>query len=278
MRPPTVSVVVPTRDRPRALERCLLAVSRLVDVDVDTVVVDDGSVDRAAVAAAVGRGDGRLVRLDGRGPSTARNAGARAAEAEVVCFLDDDCEPEPGWAAHLADAIAGGAASAGGRTRTGNPSNPFDVASERITGHLREHSFAHRPSRGFLASNNLACTRGVALAFPFDERFGVGGEDRDWCARVAAGVGPPVLVPEAVVVHTPDLTLGRFWRQQMSYGRGAFRFAGDRAPRPMGAGFYFELLRGGFADGLRPGVLVLLAQVATAAGVVSARRENRRRR
>ncbi len=264
---PAVSVVVPTRDRPESLSRCLAALGRQRGVDLEIVVVDDGSRATDAVARIVADAGAILVRLEGRGPAAARNAGVRRARGRVVCFTDDDCAPEPGWARSLSAAVADGASCAGGRTRPGDRSNRFDLASERVTGHVREFSFQRDPARGFLASNNVACLRSLALSLPFDERFGVGGEDRDWCARVASAVGAPVLVPQASVVHTPGLTLLRYWRQQVGYGRGAYRFAGHRVPVPHGTSFHVTLVRDAFRDGPRVGALVVLAQVAAVVGV-----------
>ena len=37
--------------------------------------------------------------------ATARNTGARVASAPILAFLDDDCEPEPGWAEQAAAAF-----------------------------------------------------------------------------------------------------------------------------------------------------------------------------
>ena len=99
-----VSVVVPTRDRPESLRRCLGALRAQDLAELEVIVVDDGSRDRGAVEAALaGAAPGvRLLRTPGRGPAAARNRGVRAATGEVVCFTDDDCEPEPGWARLLA--------------------------------------------------------------------------------------------------------------------------------------------------------------------------------
>ena len=265
---PRTSIVIPTRDRPSALASCLVALRAQRGVDLEIVVVDDGGTDPESVAKLAGRAGAVLLRLGGRGPAAARNEGARLATADIVCFTDDDCRPAPGWAALLVEAVSAGAPIAGGRTQCGDKSNPFDLASERITGHLREFTFAHDPEHGFLASNNVACLRSLALAVPFDERYGVGGEDRDWCARLAVAAGPPVLVPDAVVVHTPGLSLCRFWRQQVRYGRGSHRFAGGM-PVPGGLSFYATLVCDAFGDGVRAGLLVLLAQVATLGGVLA---------
>lgn len=266
---PQVSIVIPTRDRPAALALCLVALRAQVGVEVEIIVVDDGGTSPERIAKLADGADAVLVRLGGGGPAAARNEGARRASADVVCFTDDDCRPDPGWAALLVGAVRTGAPFAGGRTECGDRSNPYDLASERITGHVREFSFTRDPDHAFLASNNVACLRSLALAVPFDEQYDVGGEDRDWCARLAIAAGPPVLVPEAGVVHTPGLSLRRFWRQQVRYGRGAHRFAGGRVVAPGGLAFYVTLVRDAFGDGLRVGLLVLLAQVATLVGALA---------
>jgi glycosyltransferase involved in cell wall biosynthesis len=50
---PALSVVVPTRDRPTALERCLAALARQTAPSLEVVVVDDAAGDPEAVGAAV---------------------------------------------------------------------------------------------------------------------------------------------------------------------------------------------------------------------------------
>jgi glycosyltransferase involved in cell wall biosynthesis len=87
-----VSVVVPTRDRAGLLPRTLCSVLAQQDVDVEVLVVDDGSRDgtRAAVSALL---DDRLRYLrheQPQGVSAARNSGVGAATGTWVAFLDDD--------------------------------------------------------------------------------------------------------------------------------------------------------------------------------------------
>ena len=93
--------MIPTRDRPGPLGRLVAALAADAD-GLELVVVDDGSRARGPVAAAAG--EARLLRTPGLGPAAARNLGARSAGGEVVCFIDDDCEPAPGWARTLAGA------------------------------------------------------------------------------------------------------------------------------------------------------------------------------
>ena len=263
-----ISIVVPTRDRPGALARCLAALGS----EHEIVVVDDGSRDRAALAGAVETARGaRLVHAGGHGPATARNLGARAAGGEVVCFIDDDCEPGAGWAQTLARAAADAGAAAG-RT-VAPPGAPAAVrASQAIVEWLTTASLDPASGRlGFAPSCNLALARDALQRLAFDESFpAAAGEDRDWSARAGgAGLGP-VYVAEAMVVHWQELGARGFVRQQYRYGRGAVRYraAGEgRGLEPRS--FYAGLVRRGFGDGALVGGLVIAAQAATAAGVAA---------
>jgi glycosyltransferase involved in cell wall biosynthesis len=276
-----VSVVVPSRDRPEGLTSCLGALARQDAEGLEVIVVDDGSRDRGAVSSAAAVLPGaRVLRTSGAGPAAARNVGARAATGEVICFTDDDCEPEPGWARLLAER-AGAAGAAAGRTVSPRGAGPTVRASQTITNHLQRASLERvGDTLRFSPTCNLACSRATITAVPFDESFpDAAGEDRDWCARaVAAGI-PPAYVPGAVVVHRQQLDPAGFLRQQLRYGRGATRFR-RRAPdrhlaRP---GFYAGLARAGFREGPRVGALVLAAQGATAAGILAERLATMRRR
>jgi glycosyltransferase involved in cell wall biosynthesis len=265
-RPVEISIVIPTRDRPEALRRCLGAIA---SDDLEIVVVDDGSRDRGAVAAAVQEAGGRLVRTPGAGPAAARNVGARAAGGEVICFTDDDCEPAAGWVTALAGPAAAHGAAAG-RTIAPRGARAAVVASQAIVEHLTLSSLDPASGRlGFAPTCNLAVARDALGRLPFDESFPLAaGEDRDWSDRAAAAGLGPVYAPDAVVVHRQALTPSGFLRQQVAYGRGAARYRAAGAGRRLGKpGFYGGLVRRGFDDGAEVGGLVVAAQFATAAGV-----------
>ena len=88
-RRPQLSVVIPVRDGGRHLGRALRALRDSADPDIELIVVDDGSVDDSAEVAAT---FGAVVLRHDRplGPSAARNAGAGAATAPLLFFLDAD--------------------------------------------------------------------------------------------------------------------------------------------------------------------------------------------
>jgi glycosyltransferase involved in cell wall biosynthesis len=121
----------------------------------------------------------RLIRRTGDGPAAARNAGARVARGSLLCFTDDDCAPRPDWAERLANALERGADAAAGTstlTRSGALADAFELIAEAPA--------TVAPPDGsdlsFAATNNVACTRAVFEATPFDESYPrAAGEDRD---------------------------------------------------------------------------------------------------
>lgn len=89
---PDVTVVIPTRDRWPLLQRTALA-SALAqrEVELEVVVVDDGSVEAASANTLADDTRLRLVRHDRpRGVAAARNTGIGEATGEWVALLDDD--------------------------------------------------------------------------------------------------------------------------------------------------------------------------------------------
>jgi glycosyltransferase involved in cell wall biosynthesis len=276
---PLVSVVVPTRDRPASLSRCLAALAaQTVSDGLEAIVVDDGSTEPAAIVAATRRhGFVRLIRVDQGGPAAARNAGARNARGECICFTDDDCEPAAGWAEALSRAIGAGADAAAGRTLSANPRSAIAAAAELVSEAPALASALSNGGLSFAPTNNLACRADVLAAVPFDERYrAAAGEDRDWCARLAAAGYVLRAEPGAELVHRPSETLRAFLRQQVRYGRGAYRFRTSGACRRLEPPiFYARLIRRGFGRGMRAGLLVCVAQIATAIGYISEARASR---
>jgi glycosyltransferase involved in cell wall biosynthesis len=92
-RVPDVSIVIPTRNRWRLLSTAALpSALGQHDVDIEVVVVDDGSTDETPRRLA-GVRDLRLrtVRHDHpRGVAQARNTGIAVARGDWIAFLDDD--------------------------------------------------------------------------------------------------------------------------------------------------------------------------------------------
>ena len=257
-----LSVVVPTRGRPRELADCLAALGRstLLPGELELVAVGDGhDVSRPAVESAVPL----TWRTQPRsGPAAARNLGASLARAPVVAFTDDDCRPDPEWAERmLACANARPEAVVAGRVRNGLVENGWAEASHLVLETVIE-MYNGRPGRaGFAPSSNLALRRDVFEAVGgFDESFTTAaGEDREFCDRCFAAGHPLVYAPGAVVEHHHDLDFRGFLRQYAAYGRGEATYRAAcarqrRDPNVVRRGFYHQLARSAFARGFVPGL------------------------
>lgn len=93
---PGVSVIVPTFNRAGSLRESLRSILDERDVDLEVVVVDDGSSDdTAAVAAACGPRV-RVVSQDHAGSAAARNRGIEVSTKPLVAFQDSDGVALPG--------------------------------------------------------------------------------------------------------------------------------------------------------------------------------------
>ncbi|MFK3979429.1 glycosyltransferase family 2 protein [Micromonospora sp. NPDC050397] len=103
--------MIPTRNKAAALRTTLAGVQRQSHTDFEVVVVVDGATDDtlAVIAGAAEQGLGpRVVQLTGVGRAGARNAGAQAADADLLIFIDDDIVVPPHFvAAHIAAHLEG---------------------------------------------------------------------------------------------------------------------------------------------------------------------------
>jgi GT2 family glycosyltransferase len=89
---PQVSVVIPTRNRRELLTLALASALGQRGVDVEAIVIDEGSTDETpAMLASLGDPRVRVIRHEvALGKSAARNRGIAEARGEWVAFLDDD--------------------------------------------------------------------------------------------------------------------------------------------------------------------------------------------
>lgn len=97
---PAVCVVVPVYRAEATLDRCVRSVlTQTVPGGVRCILVDDGGPDQSGTLcdAWAARDDRvQVIHQEGRGVSSARNAGLEAADSEYLVFLDADDALRPG--------------------------------------------------------------------------------------------------------------------------------------------------------------------------------------
>jgi GT2 family glycosyltransferase len=94
---PTASILILTLAAPEYLEVTLASVMPQASAaDAEVIVVSDGR--HAPTAAVAERHGARLITLPvHRGLNAVRNAGIRAAESDLIVFLDQDVDAPAGW-------------------------------------------------------------------------------------------------------------------------------------------------------------------------------------
>ncbi len=201
---PTVSVIVPTRDREKWLPRALLSALGQKEIAAEIIVVDDGSqvpVERRLTDFA--RSRCKVVRFEHpRGVATARNAGVASAGGEWLAFLDDDDVWAPTKLARVLDvAVRSGAdfAFSGGVLIDADGSVLHAQAPSQP-----DHDFHRAMLRSLKVpypSSNLVVKASVARSVGgFDEHL-MHIADWDLLIRLSASA-TPAMTPEYLLAYT----------------------------------------------------------------------------
>jgi GT2 family glycosyltransferase len=215
---PRVSVAVCTRNGAATLGDCLDGLLELEYLDVEVIVVDDGSTDATPEIAA--RYPFRLIRTEPGGLSAARNRGLDAATGDIVAYIDDDARPDPHWLVYLAATLmASDHAGAGGPNIA--PADAGSVAQcvDNVPGGPTHVLLSDRVAE-HIPGCNMAFRRDRLVAIGgFDEQFHVAGDDVDVCWRLQEQGWTLGFSPAAVVFHRRRASVRGFLRQQRGYGR-----------------------------------------------------------
>lgn len=236
MTAPRLSIVVPTLDRRDSVLRLLRALEAqtVPPSEFEVIVVVDGSTDGTAEAVDAYRAPFALRRLSlsRSGLAAARNAGARAAAAAIVQFLDDDMTPAPGMvAAHLARHDRGDVVGVVGAAPIVVPPDASAVVRYRARGFARKlERLASRRDRlvfNDVYGGNLSIGREPFLAAGgYDEAFQVyGHEDYELSLRLTRQGRRFAYEPEALAQQEYGKSLRGLAADIESEGRTAVAFA-----------------------------------------------------
>jgi mycofactocin system glycosyltransferase len=213
-----VTVVIPVRDRPESLARCLAGLGTSVSV----IVVDDGSADAVAVQRVCELHAARYVeRARNGGPGAARNTGLREVTTELVAFLDSDCVTDSSWLRQLAGQFADPLLAAVaprivGLHQTGKTS-PLDLGA-RSSLVVPGGAVSYVPTAALLARMSALADVGVPAAFDEALRY---GEDVDLVWRLYDAGWWVRYEPSITVAHDEPTTLAELLDRRFRYGTSA---------------------------------------------------------
>ena len=246
---PTLSVIIPTRDRAARLPLCLDSIlgctypaDRLEIVVVDNVPRDDSTrlvVERYAAAGH----PVRYAREDAPGSASARNGGLAVVTNDLVVFTDDDARVDTWWLAELALAFQAhpGAAAVTGMLLPTDLETMAQLWFEQYGGFSRgwdERVFTldrssdpdgllYPYAAGIFGTGNNMAFRRTSLAYlgNFDPALGngtpaLGGVDSEVLQRTVLCGFPLLYAPRALVWHSHRRDYEDLKRQVNHYGAG----------------------------------------------------------
>jgi mycofactocin glycosyltransferase len=220
---PSISVIIPTRDRAESAVECLESIySQDYSADrIEIIVVDDGSRDKTQ--KLVSRFPCTLLaNPESRGQSYCRNFGAQRAKNEILAFLDDDCVASRTWLKDLTPYMQWKTVGAVGGYVDGYSNNSLLDRYEKEFSRLNLGKYILRGvkdnSMFYVPTCNMLVRKKA-----FDETGGIRetlrlGEDVDFCWRLRDAGWQALYVPSGTVMHKHRNTLGKMLRRRADYG------------------------------------------------------------
>lgn len=226
----SVSVVIATRERPAALERCLAALAAGERWPGEVVIVDQSRDGRTRQLVERFEPDDLpivYVMHAGSGLGIAQNIAFSRSRFPIVAVTDDDCVPEPDWIAAIERIFALPSAPDGiaGRVLPLGPATPdrFAVACRESQQHVTFQGKGIPWEVG--SGNNFAIKREwLERIDGCDERLGPGspgqgGADIDLFYRLLRAGARLTYEPDVLVYHERTSLAGYVARGGM-YGMG----------------------------------------------------------
>jgi GT2 family glycosyltransferase len=225
---PRVSVIIPTRDAPEILGRCLRTVLEKTSYpNFEVVVMDNDTVDPAALALME---QYPVRRVPFPGPfnfSRANNNGAAAASGELLLFLNNDTEiVSEDWLQHLVHyAEQDDVGAVGALLLYENRTVQHAGVALGMRG-TADHIMRGFPSDVDGYAGSLACAREVSAVTAaclmmrkslfleiggFNEHFFTAYQDVDLCLRLRDRGLRIIYTPEAVVIHHESVSRKNYY-------------------------------------------------------------------
>lgn len=237
--PRLITVVIPAFNAQSSIINTVRAALNQTYPHVEVIVVNDGSTDQTQSVLESINGIS-LINQTNKGPAVARNAGARAANGDIICFTDSDCTPEPDWIEQLIkdfnkDEIGAVAGSYGLMNR--NSRLARCIQSEIL---YRHHYLMPEFPKSF-GSYNVAIRKEVFnLVGGFNGTYPqASGEDNDLAYKILNKGYRIYFNRNAIVNHLHPEKIMRYLREQWRHGFWRVKMYGDHPQMMKGDDYTF---------------------------------------
>ncbi len=221
---PSVSVIIPVRNRPADITVCLRSLTGLdyPPDKLEIIVVDDASQDDTPDAVARFPGVHLLRMPQHRQASFCRNRAADVARGDILAFIDSDCVADSTWLKELVPAFRDRSLGAlGGWVDAAFDINGLD-RYEKVKSSLKIDSWFKRSEQAerffYVPTCNFLVRRDAFMGIDgFREALHV-GEDVDFCWRLQDAGHFLEFRPMGRVSHKHRNRIGAFCARRFEYG------------------------------------------------------------
>lgn len=217
------SIIIPSYNNQRLMEKCLASIRKnTVEIDFEVLVVDDCSADGARDYLKAQKDIQLILNDKNLGFAASNNKAANIARGNIMVFLNNDTEVQPGWLKSIDEVFKKEKNIGAVGVRLLFPDGKIQHAGVVIApDHTPRHIYRLKPT-GYPAANkerDFKVLTAACLAIPkkifeemggFDEAYRNGLEDVDLCLKIYHKGYRLIYTPKAVVIHHESVAPGRF--------------------------------------------------------------------
>ncbi len=242
MADPTVSIIIPTRNGERDIEKCLTGIFAQDNVPLyEVIVIDSGSSDDTLNIVRKFPVNLTEIKPHEFGHGKTRNLGASLAKGKYLVYLTQDAIPANGrWLQKLVrnldrdDKVAG----VYSRWLPRADADPLEAGwiwhtftpikeTRGLDGLSPEDCRTYMPRMGLFSDVSSSIRKAVWEEIPFDETLTF-GEDQQW-ARNALEAGHSIVYePESIVYHSHRYSITEYFKKSFDKGRSFKKIANTR--------------------------------------------------
>lgn len=215
---PQVSVIIPSYNSQRHIEKCLMSVlSQKTEYRFEVIVVDS-STDATPAIITAQFPTVKLIHLDKQTyPGAGRNIGVQHAQGDIIAFIDSDCVADENWLERAISSLCEHYSFVGGGVKNGNPHSSTSKVDFWLTFNEFTSAMPHR-NVTFMPTCNFVCTKNAFLEIGGFDPHLLAGEDTLFCLKASTKYAL-LFNPGARVSHMNRTALTPFLKHHHSFGK-----------------------------------------------------------